>query len=398
MGALGYFAVAAAGVALAVLLDVIPVGLPYPAVGERAVDIPAGLLPVVASPLEGPYAPNKDLQATARLLRGAADGCESVAATPDGKTVIVIDKFGYARRGRVRDDPNDVPSVDLEEGLYAYTGPGRPGGAEIDAGGNLLVCDTLKGLLMVENGTRRLVVLANRVADDSPLDPGTEIRFANDLDVAADGTVYFSSSSDLRVAIDRHGAYDTMGGFMLDAFRGKPTGRLLAYDPVAHSARVLAKGIWFANGVALAGDGSFVAVAETMTLSVRRHWLKGPKAGQTDVLIDRLPGFPDGVALGEDGNFLIALVSRPSPLLRIFPLRPLRALMARVPPAWVPRPAPWGAVVRVSPAGEVVEALFDPEGRVVSGISGVREAGGRMFFGALESDRIGIYQPKRGVY
>ncbi len=34
-----------------------------------------------------------------------------------------------------------------------------------------------------------------------------------------------------------------------------------------------------------------------------RHWLKGPRAGTTEVLIDRLPGFPDGVSRAPDGGW-----------------------------------------------------------------------------------------------
>ncbi|CAD7702383.1 unnamed protein product [Ostreobium quekettii] len=395
MNPAGLLAIASLVAALAVLTDVLPLGLPYPAINERAVDVPSHLLPLVPSPLEGDYAPNTRLQGTVRLLQGVVSGPESLVVAHDGKTVIVLDKFGYAKRGSVIESTSGVPRVELEDGVFAYTGPGRPLGAEFDQGGNLVICDSLKGLVMVANGTRRLVVLANRVAEDSAIDPGSEINYANDLDIAKDGTVYFSASTDLRVAFNRDGFYDTFNTYLLDALRGKPAGRLLAYNPKERTAKVLAGGIWYANGVALAKDESFVAVVETTALRVRRHWLKGPQAGQTDVLIDALPGFPDGISRGEDGNFLIALISRPSPILKLMPFRPLRAIAAWIPPKWRPRPKPWGAVIRVSPEGKVVETHFDVEGGFMSGISGVREVGGRMFFGTLENDHIGIYDPNR---
>ena len=37
------------------------------------------------------------------------------------------------------------------------------------------------------------------------------------------------------------------------ALQGSPTGRLLAYDPATRTTKLLADGIWFANGVALSG-------------------------------------------------------------------------------------------------------------------------------------------------
>jgi sugar lactone lactonase YvrE len=46
---------------------------------------------------------------------------------------------------------------------------------------------------------------------------------------------------------------------------------------------VVADGIWFANGVALSRDESFIVVAETFGCRLLRHWLKGEKAGSTEV-------------------------------------------------------------------------------------------------------------------
>ena len=59
--------------------------------------------------------------------------------------------------------------------------------------------------------------------------------------------------------------------------QGSRTGRLLAYYPSTHQTRVLANGFWYANGVALSPDESFVALVETNRLRVNRFWLKGPK-------------------------------------------------------------------------------------------------------------------------
>lgn len=56
------------------------------------------------------------------------------------------------------------------------------------------------------------------------------------------------------------------------------TGRLLRYDPASGRTDVLADGLWFANGVALAPDGSYVVVAETMRARLLRVWLRGTQA------------------------------------------------------------------------------------------------------------------------
>ena len=71
----------------------------------------------------------------------------------------------------------------------------------------------MKGLLSIDpNGT--VTVLATEVK-------GTPIGFADDLDIAKDGIIYFSDAS------TRFSYHDVM----LDWFELRPHGRLLSYDP-----------------------------------------------------------------------------------------------------------------------------------------------------------------------
>lgn len=57
--------------------------------------------------------------------------------------------------------------------------------------------------------------------------------------------------------------------------QGNPSGRLLSYNPKTRKTHVVAQGFWFANGVALAKDESFIAVVETNTQTVWKVWLTG---------------------------------------------------------------------------------------------------------------------------
>jgi sugar lactone lactonase YvrE len=59
--------------------------------------------------------------------------------------------------------------------------------------------------------------------------------------------------------------------------QAKATGKLLRYIAATGETHALANGIWYANGVALSADESFVAVVETSRTRVLRHWLKGPQ-------------------------------------------------------------------------------------------------------------------------
>jgi sugar lactone lactonase YvrE len=51
-----------------------------------------------------------------------------------------------------------------------------------------------QGLVMLEKDTMDVRVLANRVAPTSPTHAGMPLIYTNDLDIASDGTVYFTTS------------------------------------------------------------------------------------------------------------------------------------------------------------------------------------------------------------
>ena len=68
----------------------------------------------------------------------------------------------------------------------------------------MLLPHTPQGLVMMEDGpSGRLVSLANRVSPSSTLDPGSQITFADDLDIASDGTIYFTDAQNITTAPNR---------------------------------------------------------------------------------------------------------------------------------------------------------------------------------------------------
>ena len=75
----------------------------------------------------------------------------------------------------------------------------------------------LQGLQMLEKGSNRLTILATEAPDGAG--QVTPIRYANDLAVTRDGTVYFTDSTVIPVAINAHGFYDTMASFILSFFQ-----------------------------------------------------------------------------------------------------------------------------------------------------------------------------------
>ena len=177
----------------------------------------------------------------------------------------------------------------MRRGLFADTG-GRPLGVTFDAAGDTLyVADALLGLLSVDGGGR-VTVLVNEAE-------GEPATFADNLDVDGAGTVWFSAPT----------REHTLAQVALDVWDSRPSGRLLHYDPRTKATRVVLDNLFYANGVAVAQDDSFVLVAEFLAFRITRYWLTGPRAGTHDVFVDGLPGYPDNITRTPDGHFLVGL-------------------------------------------------------------------------------------------
>lgn len=67
--------------------------------------------------------------------------------------------------------------------------------------GNLYIANSPLGLLQLvkpgDKDEQKLLLATGRVSDESPLLAGYPVEFANSLDIASDGTVYLSSSTDV---------------------------------------------------------------------------------------------------------------------------------------------------------------------------------------------------------
>jgi sugar lactone lactonase YvrE len=244
--------------------------------------------------------------------------------------------------------------------------PGRPLGVEFLGEGELLVCSSEGGLLAGSLADGAVRTLADRV-DGGPLEA------VNNAAVAADGTIYFSDSSQ-RFRIPQ---------WRSDLVQRTATGRLFRRTPDGTVTELLG-GLEFANGVALAPDESWVAIAETGAARVQRVWLTGERAGQSEVFVDHLPGHPDNIALGSDGLIWITLPSpRVNSLAVIHRLpAPVRVLISTLPARLLPSPGRTLGVLAVDVEGRVVHRL---SGEIpgFEMLTGVREAQGRLWFGSL---------------
>ncbi|CAA0838574.1 Calcium-dependent phosphotriesterase superfamily protein [Striga hermonthica] len=101
---------------------------------------------------------------------------------------------------------------------------------------------------------------------------------------------------------------------------GDTSGRLLKYDPKTKQRTVVLTGLAAPAGVAVSRDGSFVVIAEYLACRITRLWLKGRRAGQSEVFAE-LPGNPDNIKRTRSGDFWVAVnIQKLYPNVTCFPL------------------------------------------------------------------------------
>lgn len=258
------------------------------------------------------------------------------------------------------------------ESVMAHT-HGRPLGIEHHPDGGYVVCDSTRGLLRVgDDGS--IAVLADS-------HDGTRFIFCNNAGVAADGTIYFTDSS------TKFGFEHWRG----DLIEHRPTGRLLRRDPDG-TLTVLATDLAFANGVALAADESFVVVSETAGYSLKRVWLTGERAGTIEPFGPVLPGFPDNISTGEDGNIWVALASpRDRTLDALLPRAPwIRTLVWSLPQQLQPQPQSVIHIQAYAPDGTLAHDIAGRHDRFGKP-TGVRQVGREVWMGSFEQTTIGVF-------
>lgn len=310
--------------------------------------------------MDGPLARNTLLRKAELLARGQVSGPEDVA----------LDELGRVYAGTLDGKLVRIDGQGQLETL-ATTG-GRPLGLAFDEYGRLLVADAQRGLLSVDvDGEVRVLT---REAKGQPF------GFTDDVSVAPDGRVYFTDAS------TRFGYRN----YMLDLLDMRPSGRLLRWTPRQGRAEVLVGNLHFANGVSVSPDGSYLLVSETWKYRILKYHILGPRAGEVEVFADNLPGFPDNLDIDDQERVWVAFpLLRDARIDRMHAWPWLKDLVAKLPDALRPKPAPYGFVAVLDRDGRYLASLHDPGGRHLQELTSVTPVGGHLYFGSLHNDRIG---------
>ena len=275
-----------------------------------------------------------------------------------------------------------APKYDRWE-VFCHIG-GHPLGMSFAGNGDLYVCVGGMGLYAVDPAgkPRKLTDETNRstwsIIDDS------RMRLADDLDIAPDGKVYFSEAT---IRYEMH-------SWPVDALEGRGNGRIICYDPASKKTRTLLRNLVFPNGICMAHDGQSFYFAESWLCRINRHWIAGPKAGTTEVVISDLPGYPDNINRASDGSYWLALMGMRGPALDLALKMPgFRKRMARRLPhdEWLYPNINTGCVVKFDDKGTIVETLWDFGGESHPMITSMREHRGQLFIGGITNNRVGRF-------
>ncbi len=322
---------------------------------------PVGWTPGPIPALEGVYAANDKLKDVQRFGVGVGKGPEGIAVDAAGRIYA-----GY-EDGRIVMFSGNANS-------YQELGKtdGRPLGISFGPNGGLVIADAYKGLLHLGSGAPR--TLATAV-------DGIPFALTDDVDnTRLDKNLYFTDA-----------ALYPLDKVLYEFVEHKGTGRLMQYNVETKETKVLMNGLLFGNGVAVGPDDAYVLVNETAAYRVMRYWLKGEKAGTSEVFIDNLPGLPDNISYNDNNRrFWLALFSPRAPALDDLAGKPdwMKKLALKLPAFLQPAPAHKAWVLGLDENGKVIANLQHDAKEAYGPITSVREHGPWLYFGSLTADSL----------
>lgn len=327
---------------------------------------PVAWNPPPALGFTGPFKDVQNLAPISSFQTLDGHGPETIIAGPAGWL------FTGLKDGRVLRFRPDGSAMEV----IANTG-GRPNGLAFDHQGDLLVADSYRGLLSID-AVGKVEVLADS-ADGQPF------VFTDGLDIASDGTVWFTDAT----------SRFPDGQFHYDILEGRSTGRLVTYEPDTGETQVRATGLRFPNGIALGPRDEYVLINETLGYRTLRHWISGPNAGKTEPFVEGYPGMPDDIRYNDNGLFWVAIVGDRIPFVDWLQIHPwLKNVVGQLfgwaipdtDSAWILDPA---MAVAVDTTGRVVHVQRDASMRSI-GSTSVLEYEGQLFVGSIAMNSIGV--------
>ncbi len=298
-----------------------------------------------------------------------------------GPEDILFDRMGNLYTGVHNADFSDGrilkidPSGNVEE---FYNSGSWVAGLHFDKEQNLIALSHKQGLISI-NPLKEVQVLGTKDENMKPF------LIPNGLDIADNGMIYFSNTSEISSYTIKYGRKIIM--------EMKPLGGLYSYNPETEEVKTLIDGTYFGNGVVISKDQDYLLMVETTKYRVIKYWLSGTKAGQTEIFIDNLQGFPNGISIREDGSYWLGFSTKRNEALdNIHSKKGMKKLVYSLPEFMQPKAETFGMIINVSEEGEIIESLFDTNGTVLPEAGAVKEFNGHLYIGGDVLPYIGKYK------
>jgi sugar lactone lactonase YvrE len=297
-----------------------------------------------------------------------------------GPEDILFDSLGNIYTGVHNADFSDgrILKIDATGQVEEFYNSGSwVSGLHFDEEQNLIALSHKQGLISI-SPTKEVKVLA--ATDEN----GKPFLIPNGLDIADNGMMYFSSTSEIAPYTIKYGRKIIM--------EMKPLGGLYSYNPKTKAIKTLIKGTYFGNGVVVSKNQNYLLMVETTKYRVIKYWLTGTKAGQTEIFMDNLPGFPNGISIRADGSYWLGFSTKRNEALdNIHPKTGMKKFVYALPEFMQPKAERFGMIMNVSMDGEIIETLFDTNGTIIPEAGAVKEFNGHLYIGGDVLPHIGKY-------
>ncbi|MCJ8292580.1 MAG: SMP-30/gluconolactonase/LRE family protein [Crocinitomicaceae bacterium] len=332
---------------------------------------PLAYQPEVSPSFEGPTHLNEKLLASKKIQIDGWLGPEDILFDSLGNLYTGVHNADFSDGRILKIDPSGKVEEFYNSGSWVA-------GLHFDKEGNLIALSHKQGLISI-SPTKQVTVLA--ATDEN----GKPFLIPNGLDIANDGMIYFSNTSEISAYTIKYGRKIIM--------EMKAIGGLYSYNPTTKKVTTLIAGTYFGNGVVISKDQDYLLMVETTKYRVLKYWLSGEKMGQSEVFIDNLPGFPNGISIRENGSYWLGYSTKRSEALdKIHPKPGMKKFVYGLPEFAQPKAEPFGMIMNISSDGEILETLFDTQGEIFSEAGAVKEFNGYLYIGGDVLPYIGKYK------
>ena len=334
---------------------------------------PLAWQPPVNKEFKGATALNNKLSTTEKISLQGWYGPEDIVFDEQGNLYCGVHSgvsdFSDGKILRVR--PDGAAEIFYDAGSWVA-------GLHFDRDGSLVALSHRQGLIRI-SPRKEVTILATQS------DTGKPFLIPNGLDIASDGRIYFSNTSD-------QSPYTIKKGRKI-ILEMKPVGGLYCYDPATQKVTTLIDGTWFGNGVVLSKNEDYLLMTETTKYRILKYWLTGPDAGKTETFVDNLPGFPNGISIRKDGSYWLGFSTKRSEALdKIHPKPGMKKFVYALPEFLQPKAERFGMVMHLSEQGEILQTLFDTSGALLPEAGAVKEHEGFLYIGGDVLPHIGKYK------